>query len=506
MFPQTKGVQNEVFIVSTSDGGEDGFVKMWSRNGMLRSILAQFATPVYCVAWDLTSSNVLYCNTDHCYIKSLKMQLPPLKWKAHDGIILSCDWNPTAGLIVTGGEDCKFKVWDVFGQILFNSSVHDFPITTIAWNIDGSLFAVGSHNILRLCDRSGWSHSLEKLNTGSVMSMSWSPDGTQLAVGTAAGIVFNAHITDKRLTYEEFELIQTKKTVIEVRDVSSEISRETLETKERISRISILYRHLIVVTSSYIYIYSSKNWNTPTMIEYADKTVNIIVQCEKVFLVSDSQTITVFNYEGRKLITINPPGQVMTPLDERKIDLSNDTLVVRNRADHKVLHFFDPTTGKQQGDGNLTHENDILWATFAGLSISYKNMIAMEIAYAALDDDEKVSLISEINDKSDKDVRQAMQMLLTGKVNDADVQLDSHGESFKALMLNIYMFKWKRALELAAKNKQWLEILMGYREKYLKNSNQKETNPEFAKFMSEVEIDWVHIRELILAEKNKGNF
>lgn len=67
-------------------------------------------------------------------------------------------------------------------------------------------------------------------------------------------------------------------------------------------------------------------------------------------------TITIFTYEGRKLINLNPPGQVMALLDERKIDLANDTLVVRDRADNKVLHFFDPTTGKAQGDGNLKHE------------------------------------------------------------------------------------------------------------------------------------------------------
>ncbi|ULU13491.1 hypothetical protein L3Y34_016178 [Caenorhabditis briggsae] len=698
IFPRSqaaKGGQNDVFAVSTSDGklnilsrsgkmekvvdahngaalccrwnsdgtgllscGEDGFVKMWSRNGMLRSVLAQFATAVYCVAWDSTSSNVLYCNGDQCYIKSLKMQVAPLKWKAHDGIILCCDWSPTAALIVTGAEDLKFKVWDGFGQILFNSSVHDYPITSVAWTSDGSLFAVGSHNILRLCDKSGWSHSLEKMNSGSVMSMSWSPDGTQLAVGTAAGLVFHAHIIDKRLSYDEFEIVQTQKQVIEVRDVSSEVSKETLETKDRISRMSILYKYLIVVTSSHIYIYSSKNWNTPTMIENTERTVNIIVQCEKIFLVSDGLTITTFTYEGRKLINLNPPGQVMALLNERKIDLANDTLVVRDRADNKVLHFFDPTTGKAQGDGNLKHEHDIveltvnqcgslnernvafrdhigavyvamvktfgvsqrlvkigslveqlvfndatnmlcgisegkivvwplpniafsdrnllqksliqktigimgkfpqlanfagntivirksdgclvptgilpfygtlitmassskwdqairlcrsigndtLWATLASLAVIHKNMASMEIAYAALEDDEKVSMINEIKDKTDKDVRQALQVVLTGKLADADTILERNGQGFRAMMLNIQMFKWKRALVLAGKDKDWIEVVMGYREKYLKNCGQKETDPQFLKMMSEVEIDWVHIRETIAAEKAKGTY
>ena len=32
------------------------------------------------------------------------------KWKAHDGIILKVDWNSVNNLIISGGEDCKYKV------------------------------------------------------------------------------------------------------------------------------------------------------------------------------------------------------------------------------------------------------------------------------------------------------------------------------------------------------------------------------------------------------------
>ena len=32
------------------------------------------------------------------------------QWKAHDGVILKVDWNPVNGLILSGGEDCKYKV------------------------------------------------------------------------------------------------------------------------------------------------------------------------------------------------------------------------------------------------------------------------------------------------------------------------------------------------------------------------------------------------------------
>lgn len=32
------------------------------------------------------------------------------QWKAHDGIILAVDWSQRNGLIVSGGEDRKYKV------------------------------------------------------------------------------------------------------------------------------------------------------------------------------------------------------------------------------------------------------------------------------------------------------------------------------------------------------------------------------------------------------------
>lgn len=55
--------------------GEDGLIKMWSRSGMLRSILAQYGRPVYAADWNVDGSRVAYCSGEHCYIKSLKAQV-----------------------------------------------------------------------------------------------------------------------------------------------------------------------------------------------------------------------------------------------------------------------------------------------------------------------------------------------------------------------------------------------------------------------------------------------
>lgn len=39
------------------------------------------------------------------------------QWKAHEGLVLKIDWCPTNNLIVSCGEDCKYKVWDSYGTL-----------------------------------------------------------------------------------------------------------------------------------------------------------------------------------------------------------------------------------------------------------------------------------------------------------------------------------------------------------------------------------------------------
>jgi hypothetical protein len=88
-----------VFVVTSA--GEDGIVKLWSRNGMLRSTLAQtckiftrlvnyyftivaslptityvilwcIASPVYSVAWSVDGQQVLYTTGKYLVIKSIQ--------------------------------------------------------------------------------------------------------------------------------------------------------------------------------------------------------------------------------------------------------------------------------------------------------------------------------------------------------------------------------------------------------------------------------------------------
>ena len=58
----------------TNDGaalataGEDGAIKVWSKNIELRSALLQVGKPVYCIVWSPDSNSLLYCSSTNITI------------------------------------------------------------------------------------------------------------------------------------------------------------------------------------------------------------------------------------------------------------------------------------------------------------------------------------------------------------------------------------------------------------------------------------------------------
>jgi intraflagellar transport protein 80 len=144
-------------------GGEDGVLKVWSRAGQLRSTLASTGKCIYSLAWGPPTAHdqkVLFTSGQDLIVKPLHAtsSAKQMQWKAHDGTVLKVDWNPLTKLIVSGGEDGKYKVWDNHGRNLFASTAFDYSITSVSWSPDGELFAVGSFDSLKICDKTGVSH------------------------------------------------------------------------------------------------------------------------------------------------------------------------------------------------------------------------------------------------------------------------------------------------------------------------------------------------------------
>ncbi|KAL8593908.1 hypothetical protein ACOMHN_048345 [Nucella lapillus] len=340
--------------------GEDGQVKVWSRSGMLRSTLTQNSSPVYAVCWGPDCDQVLFTNGKQLVIKPLQANAKPSMWKAHDGVILTAEWNPVNNLIVSGGEDCKYKVWDTFGRLMYSSSAHEYPITSVAWTPDGELFAVGSFNTLRLCDRCGWSYALEKPNTGSVFNLAWSSDGTQVAGACGNSHVIFANIIEKRLEWKNYEATVTSSKQIQVRNVMNDVV-EKLDFRDRVIKVALGFNNLVVATSSQCYVYSTKNWNTPVIFELKEGSVTLIMQADKYFAMVDGAGLYVFSYDGRLACAPKYPGLKADMLNMQTIALCNDTVAIRDKTDEKVVYLFDAQTGKAMGDGKpITHKVEVL--------------------------------------------------------------------------------------------------------------------------------------------------
>ncbi|XP_051966276.1 intraflagellar transport protein 80 homolog isoform X2 [Xyrauchen texanus] len=340
--------------------GEDGQLKIWSKSGMLRSTLAQLGSPVYCVSWAPDSSRVLYTSGRQLIIKPLQPSSKLLQWKAHDGIILKVDWSALNDLILSGGEDCKYKVWDSYGRLLFSSAAHDYPISAVSWAPDGELFAVGSFSTLRLCDKTGWSYSLEKPSTGSVFSLAWSADGTQLAGACGNGHVLFAHVVEQRWEWRNYEITLTKRRTMQVRNVLND-AVDVVEFRDRVIKASLAHAHLVVTTSLQCYVYSVKNWNTPLIFELKEGTVSLILQAERYFLLVDGAEVYVYSYEGRLVSSPKSPGMRMDILNSQSVSLSNDTIAIRDTTDERVVFLFEALTGKAIGDSKpFIHKMEVV--------------------------------------------------------------------------------------------------------------------------------------------------
>jgi intraflagellar transport protein 80 len=59
---------------------------------------------------------------------------------------------------------------------------------------------------------------------------------------------------------------------------------------------------------------------------------------------------------------------------------------------------------------------------------------------------------------------------------------------YRAIKLNLRIFRWGRALELAVKHKSHLDTVLAYRQKHLMEFDTQETNPRFVQLAGQVSL------------------
>lgn len=318
---------------------------------MLRSTMVSSDNSIYAACWSPDSQSIAYTQGKCLVIKQLAPNTKPLKWKAHEGIVLCLAWSSASELLVSGGEDCRYRVWDSNGRQMFSSVLHDNHIVSLAWSPAGDLFAVGSFNTLRLCDYSGWSRCLEKPNTGCIYNMSWSADGTQLAAACANGQVLFAHVIERHVHYANFTASLTERKTVTVHDVQEE-AIEVLDIPDRVIQMAMKYSYLVLTTPSQCYIYHTSNWNTPVIFDLKEGSVILLLLAEKHMLLVEKHNINLYNYQGRLIATPRWPNMRLETLKASHISLSSDTLIVRDSGDAKIIYIIDLLSNRSAGGEN----------------------------------------------------------------------------------------------------------------------------------------------------------
>eukprot|EP00039_Didymoeca_costata_P029945 m.27168 g.27168 ORF g.27168 m.27168 type:complete len:762 (+) comp7870_c0_seq1:224-2509(+) len=630
--------------------GEDGFVKIWSRNGMLRSQLAQTGVPVYAADWSPSGESIAYTTGQIIVVKPLQPSAKTEQWKAHEGVILSLDWNSVNSKIVTGGEDRKYKVWDAYGQLLFSSSVHDHSITTVRWSLDGQLFAVGSYNMIRLCDQAGWSHNVDRPKSGTVYAVSWAADGTRFGIGCANGDVFLANVLEQQISWRNFELKLKTQTSLEVQDLKAATTENLTDFRDRIVKMSLKFDHLIVATTSQCLVYKTTNWHTPVVFDLKEGTLQYIKQARDHFmLVVAEHGLQIYSYEGRMISSPKLGAMNTEMLNEDLVSLTNDVIAIRDQRDPKSVHILDVASGMPIGkpivhtnelisirldqgfaslnrhlavvdknrdifvcllrqsrgklaklgtmvqslmwhdeNGMLTAvsngkfvvwffptvafidpeilsktrferdaseygkapiitqfsgntctlkrtdgammlvnilpypsmlykhvnarnwddairlcrvvKNPTLWACLAAMAAVEKELNAAEIAYAAIEEVDKVQHIARIKKVPTLEGRNAEMALFCRQFEEAEATLIQAGLIFRAIEMNCLSFQWERALELAKKNSTHVATVVGWRQQYIGRLDVPETLENFVKANEETEVDWDKINQSIEQE------
>ena len=336
--------------------GEDGMVKSWARNGMFRSNLAQSDNPIYALCWSPDSDQILFTSDCHLVVRPLQPSSKQTMWKAHDAPVLTADWNPLNGLIVSGGEDCRYRIWDSFGRQLYCSAPCEYSVTSISWAPNGRYFAVGSFNMLRLCDKAGWSYSRAAPSVGSLFDIAWTNDSTQVAAGCASGAILFGQLVNREIRAGGWEARQTGvDSVTVVNAIDGHV--EELHFKERVTEMSLSQSHLIVITATQCCIHSTANFNTPHVVEIRG-TVSLIMQNTSHFLMVDSQRgMQVIGYDGRALSQPKFPGMRVELLSPLNVAYAPDLVAIIDSMDTKIVRLIEPLSARQLG--TISHSLEV---------------------------------------------------------------------------------------------------------------------------------------------------
>ena len=161
-------------------------------------------------------------------------------------------------------------------------------------------------------------------------------------------------------------------------------------------------------------------------------------------------------------------------------------------------------------------KEEYLWAIFASICLAVRNIENADIALANINSIEKVQFITSLAvlppvvrpyhsiARSISVVRKAELLIFFKRIDEAEELYLSKGLNYRAIKLNIKLYRWDRAVQLVKKLKVHADTLLSYRERYLRQMDLDETNDIYKQLKKHVgDYKWEDIETKIKAEKEK---
>lgn len=172
------------------------------------------------------------------------------------------------------------------------------------------------------------------------MKLDWTKDGTVVAGAGGNGQVLFGNIVDRNLHSANIDCTLDENNKISVNDCINELNEE-LDFKDRVVTMSLKHSHLVVATTTQVFIYDAQNWTSPFVIETKDP-ISLIVQGAKYMALIDSaHNLKVYDYEGRHISSPKAQGLRVEFLNVNSISLSSDVIGIIDTTNPKVIRIFD---------------------------------------------------------------------------------------------------------------------------------------------------------------------
>ena len=339
---------------SIATGGEDGIVKIWSRNGINRSNLASCGSVITSINWDCTGKYIMFTHGGMVTVRSSSYKQDQTQFRAHRRLITSSDWDPATNEIITGSEDRYARIFDTDGRTLAESKQYEFAVSSVCFISSLKLCLIGTANQLYLTDNRLRPLGSIQVPAGSSMIASNNLPRALIAGNGTCNLVT---VVGKKIVYRDCEIIAENPKQITVYDLKNGVS-ETLQFQDSLINFYLNFNNLIATTLQKIYIYKCGQWSTPVLVDIKEPP-RAIVQSQTMFALISLSGVQIIGYDGRTISRINDTRVKWDLLSSDMVAVSPAIFAAINPDGRKHIFAFSTSTGQMITADPLSHPSDI---------------------------------------------------------------------------------------------------------------------------------------------------